>query len=140
MGGIFSRIAVSSGAQAAGLFTIGSPFGGSFAADLAVGATDFPCRGIGCTALRVAGASALLAFGPEGMRDLTRKARERENLTLTPPGVKTWTFAGTACHPYGAAGAGNYLFPNDGVVGKSSAYGVGANLGATMRSSGDDYH
>jgi pimeloyl-ACP methyl ester carboxylesterase len=140
MGGIFSRMAIAFGARAAGLFTIGSPFDGSFAADLAVDAATFPCTGIACTALRVAGASALLTFGPEAMRDLTRKARERENLNLSPHGVKTWTFAGTACHPYGATGAGNYLFPNDGVVGKSSAYGVGANLGPTMRSSGDDYH
>ena len=140
MGGIFSRIAVADGAQAAGLFTIGSPFDGSFAADLAVGAANFPCHGIGCRALQAAGAAALRYFGPQGMRDLTRVARQTENLRLGPPGVKTWTFAGTACHPYGATGAGSYLFPNDGVVAKSSAYGVGANLGATMRSSGDDYH
>lgn len=140
MGGIFSRIALADGAEAAGLFTIGSPFDGSFAADLADGAANFACRGIGCVALRLAGAAVQRDFGLEGMRDLTSAARNIENLRLNPPGVKTWTFAGTACHPSGAAGAGSYLFPNDGVVGKSSAYGATANLGATMRSSGDDYH
>ncbi len=111
MGGIFSRIAVFYGARAAGLFTIGSPFDGSFAADLAVDAARFPCAGTACFALRVAGASALLTFGPEAMRDLASDARNIENLKLTPPGVKTWTFAGTACHPFGAPGRATMCSP-----------------------------
>jgi len=145
MGGIFSRIAISrDGAQEDGLFTISSPMDGSFGADIAVGAANFPCTPlIACSALRAAGAYALSRFGPAAMQDLTAAARLWDNARLTPPGVKTWTLAGTACRPFGTAlqpGLLGYTFPNDGIVGLSSAFGVGANLGPTIRSTVSAYH
>ena len=144
MGGIISRVAISRyGAHALGLFTIGSPHDGSYGADLAEGARWFPClTGVVCAAIHEAGSYAEQSFGAEAMRDLTATARRWDNLTLAPPGVRTWTFAGTACQgsPLLRALFSPYVFPNDGIVGLSSALGESANLGAPTRDSGLDYH
>lgn len=145
MGGIFSRIAISRyGAQEAGLFTIGSPMDGSFGADIAIGAANFPCTPLAaCSALRAGGAFALSHFGPAAMQDLLMTSRLADNTTLAPTGVPTWTLAGTACHPFGTtlqSGLLGYTFPNDGIVGLSSAFGVAANLGPTVRSTVNAYH
>ena len=144
MGGIISRVAISRyGAHALGLFTIGSPHDGSYGADLAEGARWFPCfTGVVCAAIHEAGSYAEQSFGVEAMRDLTAAVRRWDNLTLGPPGVPTWAFAGTACQgsPLLRALFSPYVFPNDGIVGLSSALGQSANMGAPTRESGLDYH
>ena len=142
MGGIFSRVAISRyHARAAGLFTIASPFDGSFGADIAEGSAHLPCPdGIAaCAALHAAGAFAERHFGAAALYDLTSVARAIDNRTIAPTGLPTWTLAGTACNPFPQS-APSYLFPNDGIVGASSAYGVDANLGATTRLSAPAYH
>jgi pimeloyl-ACP methyl ester carboxylesterase len=139
MGGIFSRIAISRyGAKTAGLVTIASPHDGSFGADLLVGAANFPCFSALCTALKAVANKVLGNFGSTAVNDLTHASRTADNATLGAPGVPTWTYAGTACH--GPSFLTQYLFPNDGIVGQSSAFGTGANLGSTTRSSSAAYH
>ncbi len=124
MGGIFSRVAISRDhARALGLFTIASPFDGSFGADIAEGSAHLPCpdTSSACAALHAAGAFAEQHFGAAALYDLTSVARGIDNRTIAPTGVPTWTFAGTACDP--VPGPPSYLFPNDGIVGAASAYG-----------------
>ncbi len=48
-----------------------------------------------------------------------------------------WTYAGTVCSAPDPSG---YYFPNDGIVGRSSAFGVSANLGSTARYQGNTFH
>lgn len=130
MGGLIARTAISRyGAAPAGLFTIATPFDGSFGADILEGALFFP---------PLAGAARYAAahFGRAAVDDLTSLARAWDNASLEPPNVPLWTFAGTACHGIGAG----YLFPNDGIVGRSSAWGIHANLGVTTQDSYDDWH
>ena len=56
MGGLFSRVAISRyHASAAGLlFTIGTPFDGSFGADIAEGPANFPCPNSRCIRRHIA--------------------------------------------------------------------------------------
>ena len=141
MGGLFSRVAISRyHARALGLFTIGTPFDGSFGADIAEAAAHLNCPSTltACGLLRGAGLFAVVYFGPAAIADLTLVARAADNLTLGPTGVPTWTFAGTDCNGAG----GSYYFPNDGVVGISSAFGATANLGPPrpIPLSGRDFH
>lgn len=147
MGGLFSRDAIArDGAQAAGLFTIGTPFDGSFGADIDLAAEDFPCSNTvpACLGLHLAAVAAGAYLGAVAVADLTAVARAADNLTLGPPGVRTWTFAGIVCDPFPHAPrayVSTYLFPNDGIVGFSSALGVTANLGPTTQLlPRSDYH
>jgi hypothetical protein len=104
----------------------------------------------GCGVLRAGGLFAESIFGAAALWDLTSAARELDNLTLTPPEVPTWTFAGTACSGSPAWSLlPRYEYPSDGIVGISSAYGeqspygVSANLGPldpSHQPSGPDYH
>jgi pimeloyl-ACP methyl ester carboxylesterase len=138
MGGILSRIAISRyGAAAAGLFTIASPHDGSFGADLVEGASGLPCSGLVCAALRAAANLILGHMGAGAVEDLTRTARSADNANLTAPGLPTWTYAGTVCH---GPDPSHYYFPNDGIVGESSAFGVSANLGSTARYQSSAFH
>ncbi|HEY3828520.1 MAG TPA: hypothetical protein VGL57_04930 [Solirubrobacteraceae bacterium] len=147
MGGLFSRDAIArDGAQAAGLFTIGTPFDGSFGADIDEGAANFPCSNTvgACLALHVAARAIAASLGSAAIADLTSTARAADDLTLGAPGVPTWTFAGIACDPTASPG---YVSPNDGIVGEQSAFGLptgivpGANLGHTTQlSPQSDYH
>ncbi len=139
MGGIFARIAISRyGAPAAGLFTIASPHDGSFGADLIVGAASFPCVDPICLALKAVAGRVIGQLGSAAVDDLTHAARTADNRTLGAPGVPSWTYAGTACQ--GPSFLSSYLFPNDGIVGESSAFGTDANLGSTSRSTSSAYH
>ena len=149
MGGLISRDAIArDGAQAAGLFTIGTPFDGSFGADIDEGAAHFPCsNAVGaCLGLHLVARAIAARLGSDAMVDLTSVARAFDDLTLRPPGVPMWTFAGIACDPQAATDPG-YALPNDGVVGEESAFGVptgiipGANLGdPTELTPQSDYH
>jgi pimeloyl-ACP methyl ester carboxylesterase len=138
MGGIIARIAISRyGAQAAGLFTIGSPQDGSFGADLAEGVTGMPCSGIICSALEAAARKIVAQFGAVAVADLSRSARAADNATLSPVGVPLWEYAGTPCSGPDTTG---YYFPNDGIVGRSSAFGATANMGPATQIQGNDFH
>jgi pimeloyl-ACP methyl ester carboxylesterase len=138
MGGIIARIAISRyGAQAAGLFTIGSPQDGSFGADLAAGVTGIPCTGIICSALEAAAKKIVAQFGAVAVADLTKSARAADNASLSPVGVPLWEYAGTACSGPDSTG---YYFPNDGIVGRSSAFGATANMGQATQTQGNDFH
>ena len=138
MGGILSRIAISRyGAASVGLFTIGSPHDGSFGADLVEGAAGLPCSGVICLGLRSAAKLILSDAGSGAVADLTQTARAADNANLSPPGVPTWTYAGTVCSGPDSTG---YYFPNDGIVGRSSAFGVTANLGSTTQYQGNTFH
>jgi pimeloyl-ACP methyl ester carboxylesterase len=138
MGGIIARVAISrDGAQAAGLFTIGSPEDGSFGADLAEGVTSIPCSGLICTGLEAAAKSIVSDFGTAAVADLTQSARAADNANLSPVGVPLWEYAGTACSGPDPTG---YYFPNDGIVGRSSAFGATANMGPATQTQGNDFH
>jgi hypothetical protein len=138
MGGILSRIAISRyGAPSVGLFTIGSPHDGSFGADLVEGAAGLPCSGVICLGLQSAARLILSHMGSGAVADLTQSARAADNANLSPPGVPTWTYAGTVCSGPDPTG---YYFPNDGIVGRTSAFGVTANLGSTTRDQGHTFH
>lgn len=140
MGGLFSRDAIGhDGATAAGLFTIGTPFDGSFGADLDAAAANLPKCPYVCTSLRAIAEAARAYLGAAAVADLTSVARGADNLTLGPTGVQTWTIAGTACHPFANDPSG-YYSPNDGIVGLSSALGKTANLGPTTTLLEGDYH
>jgi hypothetical protein len=60
--------------------------------------------------------------------EMTAASRTLER--LAPPAVPVWTVAGTAI---GDSAGTSYVFPNDLVVGESSAHGVLANLGQQKR-------
>ena len=147
MGGLFSRDAIArDDAQAAGLFTIGTPFDGSFGADIDEGAAYFPCSNKvrACLGLHLAARAVAAYLGAAAVADLTFVARAADDATLGAPGVRTWTFAGIACDPTASPG---YVFPNDGIVGEQSAFGLpagfvpGANLGPTTQLlPRSDYH
>ncbi len=147
MGGLFSRDAIArDDAQAAGLFTIGTPFDGSFGADIDEGAAYFPCSNKvrACLGLHLAARAVAAYLGAAAVADLTFVARAADDVTLGAPGVRTWTFAGIACDPTASPG---YVFPNDGIVGEQSAFGLpsgfvpGANLGPTTELlPRSDYH
>jgi pimeloyl-ACP methyl ester carboxylesterase len=138
MGGILSRIAISRyGASSVGLFTIGSPHDGSFGADLVEGAAGLPCSGAICLALQAAAKLILGHTGSGAVADLTKSARTADNANLSAPGVPTWTYAGTAC---GGPDSTGYYFPNDGIVGRSSAFGTTANLGSPVHYQGNTFH
>jgi pimeloyl-ACP methyl ester carboxylesterase len=138
MGGILSRIAISRyGAASVGLFTIGAPHDGSFGADLVEGAAGLPCSGVICLGLQSAAKLILSHMGSGAVADLTQSARTADNANLSSPGVPTWTYAGTVCSGPDSTG---YYFPNDGIVGRSSAFGVTANLGSTARYEGSTFH
>jgi hypothetical protein len=89
--------------------------------------------------LHAAGAFAEAHFGVEALYDLTSVARGLDNRSIAPTGVPTWTFAGNACNPFPNASP-SYLFPNDGIVGMTSAYGAGANLGPATKLVAPAYH
>ena len=110
------------------------------------GAAHFPCsNAVGaCLALHLAARAVAAYLGSAAVADLTFVARAADDLTLGAPGVPTWTFAGTACDPTASPG---YVFPNDGIVGEQSAFGLptgiipGANLGPTTQlTPQSDYH
>jgi hypothetical protein len=138
MGGILSRIAISRyGAASVGLFTIGSPHDGSFGADIVEGAAGLPCSGVICLGLQSAAKLILSHMGSGAVADLTQSARTADNANLSRPGVPTWTYAGTVCSGPDPTG---YYFPDDGIVGRSSAFGVTANLGSPTRYQGNTFH
>ena len=134
MGGLIARTAISDyEASAAGLFTIGTPHTGSYGADLALGAEAVPCGPFNlviCIAIKVAVAAVVASKGANAVLDLTHASRAAENKVLKRP-AKTWVLAGTACS-YGFGGNGHWM-PNDGIVGRASALGNGAGLGAPAR-------
>lgn len=152
MGGLFSRDAIGHyGAKAAGLFTIGTPFAGSYGADIAEADSQAQCAsglaGASCRALKTAAEDAEDFLGAAAVADLTAASRLQDNMTLGATGVPTWTVAGTACSAVTLPEVEDpYVFPNDGIVGQASAYGEAslysssANLGPTTQSSIDAYH
>jgi hypothetical protein len=75
--------------------------------------------------------------GPDAVRDLSQPSRQNDNARLSAPAVPVWVFAGTACPGLGYP---DYLWPNDGAVGRSSALGHGAHLGKTTEYTGDSWH
>jgi pimeloyl-ACP methyl ester carboxylesterase len=139
MGGLFARDAIGRyGAQAAGLFAIGTPFDGSFGADLDMAATVLPSCPYVCAGLRAVGTVLMAYLGKAAVRDLTYLARALDNRTLPPIGIPAWTFAGTACE--GPSFLGPYWSPNDGAVGESSAFGVDTLGRGPKQLAGADYH
>lgn len=152
MGGLISRIAISRhGALAAGLFTIGTPHSGSFGADLIKGATILPCpprailgrpipAGIACHEMKARAVAFLNETGAKAVSGLTAVARAADNLTLAPVGWPTWVYAGTMIDPPGSFDPTGYVYPNDGIVGRSSAWGFLANLGTKTTYERDLWH
>lgn len=128
MGGLIARQAVVGlGAPAAGLFTVGTPHAGSFGADLLVAGASARCRRADsvCGGLRRELRAELAGRGAPAVRDLTAAARRRANRPLGAPGrprPPTWLLAGTW---FAGADPTGYVFPNDLIVGRSSALAVG---------------
>lgn len=128
MGGLFSRDAIAHGAQAVGLFAIGTPFDGSYGADVAEADSRAQCgsglSGAKCKSLQGIADGLEFALGAAAVADLTAVSRHADNTVLPAIGVPTWTIAGTACGAVTAEQAeDSYEFPNDGIVGQSSAWG-----------------
>jgi pimeloyl-ACP methyl ester carboxylesterase len=149
MGGLIARVAMQK-YQAAGLFTIGTPYEGSYVADVGETLNDVICLALQASpALNAAKLSCStieaalhkwIAFGSPAARELTHAEREKEAATLSPPSVPLWTIAGTGVpvpqllSGYPSADLG-YFFPNDILVGENSAWGLNAHLGATCAGS-----
>ncbi len=146
MGGLIARVALKR-YQAAGLFTIGTPYEGSYVADVGEVVNDVICLALKASpALSAAKLSCStieaalhqgIAFGSTAARELTHVEREKEAATLAPPSVPLWTIAGTGV-PVPQMLSGllpssdlGYFFPNDILVGESSAWGINAHLGVT---------
>jgi pimeloyl-ACP methyl ester carboxylesterase len=128
MGGLIARIAISRyHAPTAGLFTIGTPHDGSFLADAAELFANLPCQAVAVCAVLQTALRASQPVDSPAVWEMTRPARALER--MAPPGVPTWTFAGTAINPFNADDG--YVFPNDLAVGTSSAWGENANLPST---------
>ena len=146
MGGLFSRDAIGHyTAQAAGLFTIGTPFDGSYGADVAEADSQAQCpsgvSGLKCKGLKKAAEDIENSLGAEAVADLTAASRQADNISLPQTGVPTWTVAGTACTATSVQQANDtYEYPNDGIVGLSSAWGVTANLGGHTQLRVEAYH
>jgi pimeloyl-ACP methyl ester carboxylesterase len=141
MGGLISRVALIHG-DAAGLFTVGTPYDGSFFADW-----DADFVGI-CSVLRLAIEKVTCGVveshlrpkwpvGTEAAAELTKSERSRESALLPAPTYPLWTVAGTPISLPPLVGTAlfgsnvGYYFPNDLVVGETSAWGVDAGLGPT---------
>jgi len=141
MGGLIARVAISrKQAKTAGLFTIGTPHTGSFGADLIKGATILACPpgalGGLCREVKSRAVAFLKDTGARAVSGLTAAARTADNLTLAPPRVPTWVYAGTIVrditpllNPARIPDLTGYFLPNDAIVGRSSALGILANLG-----------
>jgi pimeloyl-ACP methyl ester carboxylesterase len=151
MGGLIARAAIERDqAYAVGLFTIGTPWDGSYAADLLETAQDLPCPPEAgdvtalCEAVVLAAKGLILYGGRAAVYDLSAAGRVADNSTLGPltepfqslP-MPVWALAGTACQ---IPDVGGYYSPNDGVVGESSAWGVSADLGTVRRYVALAYH
>jgi pimeloyl-ACP methyl ester carboxylesterase len=136
MGGLIARIAISRyHAPAAGLFTIGTPHDGSFAADAAVLFSNLACSRAPVCATLLAAMQAEFPVNSTAVWEMTWPARAFDRMPA--PGVPTWTFAGTVFNPFYIKDS--YLFPDDLIVGSSSAWGENANLPST-RLEGSLYH
>jgi pimeloyl-ACP methyl ester carboxylesterase len=126
MGGLIARIAISRyDAPAAGLFTMGTPYDGSFLADIAAG-IDVECATANpsmCALLAIL-AKSFPALNSPAALEMTWVARIAESLSI--PNVPVWTVAGTEIEENAPP---SYLSPNDLVVGQTSAHGLTANLG-----------
>lgn len=129
MGGLIARVAIARyHAPAAGLVTLGTPHDGSFAADNLEWLRTAYCfpTDLRCLAIRLAALVYISANGPAAIQDLTSSARSRDNARLSPISVPVWAYAGTAAASWEAPG---YTVPNDSVVGQTSAWGRGAEIG-----------
>jgi hypothetical protein len=93
------------------------------------------CAGSDVVCTLLATVQRWLPLNTPAVWEMTAPARALER--MAPPGVPTWTFAGTALNP-GRVNDG-YIFPNDMFVGSSSAWGESANLPST-RLSAAIYH
>jgi hypothetical protein len=141
MGGLISRVALIH-YDTAGLFTIGTPYDGSFFADW-----DADFMGI-CSVLQLAIEKVTCGaieshlrpewpVGTEAAAELSKSERTRESALLPAPTYPLWTVAGTPISLSALLGAAlfgsnvGYYFPNDLVVGETSAWGVDAGLGPT---------
>jgi pimeloyl-ACP methyl ester carboxylesterase len=145
MGGLIARVAMKQ-YQAVGLFTIGTPYEGSYVADVGETLNDVICLALqanpaldaaklSCSTIEAA-LHKWIAFGSTAAKELTHAEREKEAAALSPPSVPLWTIAGTRVpvpqllSGYPSADLG-YFFPNDILVGENSAWGLNAHLGAT---------
>lgn len=139
LGGLIARVAISRDeAPAAGLFTIGTPYDGSYVADVGSKLNGINCILLlssatpSCAIIQLA-LRTWLHIGSVAVSELTKEKRTQENKGLPPLPLPLWTMAGTGIHiPSGVTGllastALGYYFPNDILVGVSSAWGVGAN-------------
>jgi pimeloyl-ACP methyl ester carboxylesterase/outer membrane protein assembly factor BamB len=146
MGGLIARDAIGfDGASAAGLLSVGTPYDGSFFADFGstFSNTEF------CYVLAVAVRKPCLALedrlnskvplDTEAAQELTGPERIAEASHLPIPTLPIWTLAGTAVAlPIGIPETifgvdSTYYFPNDLLVGRSSAWGLDAHLGPTCQ-------
>lgn len=145
MGGLIARNAIiAQRAPALGLYTFGSPHTGSFAADGVVAGSNLPCGlNVPCGVVRAGFRVVRALAGPDAMSDLTIVARYFANRDLAGRGVKsppTWLLAGTKVGGR-IPDPTDYLFPNDAVVGLSSAHARGvAGLEAANRTAKPLYH
>lgn len=141
MGGLISRVALIH-YHAAGLFTVGTPYDGTFWADWDADFVDV------CSVLRLAIKKVTCGaieshlrpdwpVGTEAAAELSKGERARESALLPAPTYPLWTVAGTPLSLPSIVGMAlfganvGYYFPNDLVVGETSAWGVHAGLGPT---------
>ena len=127
-GGLWSRSAItqqSGGPTILSLTTIGTPHTGSFVADVATGAANFPCTGLAdkarCAAIRAVAKVVFDEIGETAVYQLSSPFLASWNQQQKIGSCPIATIAGTASTEQVFSGASSYYNPSDGLVGEASA-------------------
>jgi triacylglycerol lipase len=126
-GGLWSRSAITQqtgGPTILSLTTIGTPHTGSFVADVATHAANFPCTGLAdkarCAAIRAVAKVVFDEIGETALYQLSSPFLAGWNQQQQIGSCPITTIAGTASNEEVFAGASSYYNPSDGLVGEAS--------------------
>jgi triacylglycerol lipase len=126
-GGLWSRSAITqqqAGPAILSLTTIGTPHTGSWVADVATHASNFPCTGLKngsrCAAARAIAKIVFAVVGETALYELSSPYLETWNPQQVIGACPVTTLAGTASNDNVFAGASLYYNPSDGLVGEAS--------------------
>lgn len=126
-GGLWSRSAITQqkgGPTILSLTTIGTPHTGSFVADVATHAANFPCKGLAdkarCAAIRAVAKVVFDEIGETALYQLSSPFLAGWNQQQEIGACPIATIAGTASNEHVFSGASSYYNPSDGLVGEAS--------------------
>jgi triacylglycerol lipase len=126
-GGLWARSAITQqngGPTILSLTTIGTPHTGSFVADVATHAANFPCQGLAdkarCAAIQAVAKVVFDEIGETALYQLSSPFLAGWNQQQKIGSCPITAIAGTASNEHVFSGASSYYDPSDGLVGEAS--------------------